>query len=87
MLDLFELERLFSNWLKARSEYTCEVIPRYKTYAGNHKIEVEIYRKDANNNKELINTISASGKNMENMWDKVFDSMFAYFMEVGKNAV
>ena len=40
-----------------------------------------------NDNKELINTISVTGKNMENMWDRVFDSMFAYFMEVGKNAV
>lgn len=84
MLDLFELERLFSNWLKKRCSYTAEVIPRFSEYGGLKKITVEIYRVSGKN-KTLITTVSSQGKNMENIWDNIFDKMFEYFMSVAKN--
>lgn len=85
MLDLFELERLFSNWLRSRSPYTCEVIPRFEDHDKYKEISVEIYRKEDNGNKALIKVVTSTGKNMENIWDSIFDKMFAYFMEIGKN--
>lgn len=85
MLDLYELERLFSNWLKARSSYTCSVTPRFTTYPKYKQIDVEIYRVDEKSNKSLIKVVSATGVNVEKMWDTIFDKMFAYFMEIAKN--
>lgn len=86
MLDLFELERLFSNWLKARSPYSCRVHPEF-TDNGNgiHTITVNIYRVDNNGKEDLLKVISSGGKNTEKVWDNIFDKMFAYFMEVAKD--
>lgn len=84
MLDLYELERLFNNWLKPRTQYSCEITPKFKTYAGVKVITLEIYRVCENGRKELIKTISGGNINQEKAWDIIFDKLFEYFMEIGK---
>lgn len=86
MLDLFELERLFSNWLKARSPYSCRVHPEFVDNGnGIHTITVNVYRVDNNGKEDLLKVVSSGGKNTEKVWDNIFDKMFAYFMEVAKD--
>lgn len=83
MLDLYELERLFNNWLKARGGFQCELYPRFITEEHYKIIFVDIYKKEGEA-KTLIKTIKTSGKNPEALWDKIYDMLFAYFMEIGK---
>jgi len=86
MLDLFELERLFSNWLKARSTYTCKVHPEFVDNGnGIHTVTVNIYRVDSNGKEDLLKVVSCGGKSMDKVWDGIFDKMFGYFMEVAKD--
>lgn len=86
MLDLFELERLFSNWLKARSPYSCRVHPEFIDNGnGIHTITVNVYRVDGNGKEDLLKVVSSGGKNTEKVWDNIFDKMFEYFMEVAKD--
>ena len=86
MLDLFELERLFSNWLKARSPYSCRVHPEFRDNGnGIHTITVNVYRVDGNGKQDLLKVVSSGGKNTEKVWDTIFDKMFEYFMEVAKD--
>lgn len=85
MLDLYELERLFNNWLKARGGFKCELFPRFVTKEHYKIIFVDVCKITQNNTKVLLETISASGQNPENIWDKIYDKLFAYFMEIGKH--
>lgn len=86
MLDLYELERLFNNWLKAKhSVFTCELLPHFITEEHYKLIKVEVRRKNGGRDSTLLTTISASGKNPEALWDTVYDKLFAYFMEIGKH--
>lgn len=86
MFDLFDLEKLFNNWLRKNgSQYQCEIIPKIKDISKSKSVELQIYIIYSSISKALIHTIEKTGVGIDNLWEDVRDELFAYFMEVGRN--
>lgn len=85
MLDLFELERLFNNWLRLRSSMSCAFEQHFDTNGSLRIITIDICSVDQYGNKHKMTSVSASGINPEKVWDEIYDKIFAYLMEVAKH--